>query len=524
MKSTGKAACILPHGVLFRGNAEAVIREKLVRSGYLKGIIGLPANLFFGTGIPACILVLDKENAISRSGIFMIDASNDFTKDGPKNRLREQDIHRIVDTFTKGIDVPRYARWVSRDEIADPKNAYNLNLPRYIDATDSEDLQDIEGHLKGGIPERDIDGLANYWQIMPTVRATLFAPTDRPRYHQLRLPQAEVKHTILDHPEFTAFTTKAATIFTDWRTRTRPKLAAFGEGSHPKALIADIAEDLLESFRAAPLIDAYDIYQHLMTWWNGTMQDDCYLIAGSGWMPGVQPREIVKVKNKEGKLVWPEPGDYKVGQRRFASDLVSATLLVARYFSKEQSQIDKLDARIAELEAEIDERFDDGTGDDGLLSQAVVGDDGKQTITEKSARDSIKKLSGDRSYADEVTALESYLGLLKDLKKVKTSRSEAQKKLDQMIHRKYPALTEDEVKALVIDDKWMARVQGDVQAELDLVSQSLTGRVKQLAKRYATPLPTLEGDVARLAAKVAGHLKAMRLSAGGQVIGRPRLG
>ena len=110
MKSTGKAACILPHGVLFRGNAEAVIRQQLVRSGILKGIIGLPANLFYGTGIPACILVLDKENAAARKGVFMIDASKGFIKDGNKNRLREQDIHRIVDTFTKQADVPRYAR------------------------------------------------------------------------------------------------------------------------------------------------------------------------------------------------------------------------------------------------------------------------------------------------------------------------------------------------------------------------------------------------------------------------------
>jgi type I restriction enzyme M protein len=161
MKSTGKAACILPHGVLFRGNAEAVIRQQLVRSGYLKAIIGLPANLFYGTGIPACILVLDKENATARKGIFMIDASKGFKKDGPKNRLREQDIHKIVDTFTRQDESdPRYARMVPLEEIADPKNDYNLNLPRYIDSTEPEDLQDIDGHLRGGIPERDLDALA----------------------------------------------------------------------------------------------------------------------------------------------------------------------------------------------------------------------------------------------------------------------------------------------------------------------------------------------------------------------------
>src|SRR5437588_2044821 len=138
MKSTGKAACILPHGVLFRGNAEATIRQQLVRSGILKGIIGLPANLFYGTGIPACILVLDKENAAARKGVFVIDASKGFIKDGNKNRLREQDIHRIVDTFTKRADVPRYARMVSLSEIADPRNDFNLNLPRYIDSAEPE--------------------------------------------------------------------------------------------------------------------------------------------------------------------------------------------------------------------------------------------------------------------------------------------------------------------------------------------------------------------------------------------------
>ena len=187
MKSTGKAACILPHGVLFRGNAEATIRQQLVRSGYLKGIIGLPANLFYGTGIPACIVVLDKENAAGRKGVFMIDASKGFIKDGNKNRLREQDIHRIVDTFTKQADVPRYARMVPLAEIADPKNDFNLNLPRYIDSTEPEDLQDIDGHLRGGIPERDLDALADYWQVLPGVRAALFEFGGPPR---LRPPEA----------------------------------------------------------------------------------------------------------------------------------------------------------------------------------------------------------------------------------------------------------------------------------------------------------------------------------------------
>jgi type I restriction enzyme M protein len=245
MKSAGKAACILPHGVLFRGNAEAMIRQQLVRSGYLKGIIGLPANLFYGTGIPACIMVLDKENAAGRNGVFMIDASKGFKKDGPKNRLREQDIHRIVDVFTKQVDVARYARMVPLDEIADPKNDFNLNLPRYIDSTEPEDLQDIDGHLRGGIPERDLDSLSTYWNVLPSVRAVLFESAGRPGYARLKLPLAEVKPTILGHAEFVAFQQKATKSFADWRNSTTPLLTAFDKDDHPKALIETIAEDLL---------------------------------------------------------------------------------------------------------------------------------------------------------------------------------------------------------------------------------------------------------------------------------------
>ena len=175
LKSTGKGAVNLPHGVLFRGGAEADIRKQIIRRGYIKGIIGLPPNLFYGTGIPACVVVLDKEDASARKGIFMIDASKGFIKDGNKNRLRAQDIHKIVDAFTNQLEIPKYSRMVPLAEISDPKNDFNLNLPRYIDSTEPEDMQDIDAHLRGGIPNRDIDELDRYWEVFPSVRATLFA-------------------------------------------------------------------------------------------------------------------------------------------------------------------------------------------------------------------------------------------------------------------------------------------------------------------------------------------------------------
>jgi hypothetical protein len=183
----------------------------------------------------------------------------------PKNRLREQDIHRIVDTFTRQADVPRFARMVRFDEIADPKNDFNLNLPRYIDTTEPEDLQDIDGHLRGGIPERDIDALAAYWQVLPKLRTVLFESAGRPGYTRLRLPVSEVRPTIFDHPEFAAYNRAVSQRFESWRASATKQLRAFGKDGHPKALIERIAEDLLAAFSEAPLLDAYDVYQHLQT-------------------------------------------------------------------------------------------------------------------------------------------------------------------------------------------------------------------------------------------------------------------
>ena len=510
LKSTGKGACILPHGVLFRGNAEAVIRRNLIQRGIIKGIIGLPANLFYGTGIPACILLLDKEHATARKGIFMIDASKGFKKDGPKNRLREQDLHKIVDTFTRQDESdPRYARMVPVTEIADPKNDYNLNLPRYIDSTEPEDLQDIDAHLRGGIPERDLDAFGAYWKIMPELRASLFGKFNRPGYSALKLPIAEVKPAIFSHPEFTAFTTKAKKQFTKWQTATLPLLKGFAHGGHPKPLIETIAEDLLDTFEKAPLLDAYDVYQHLMDYWAETLQDDCYLIAAVGWREGAQPREIHQVKNKEGKLVWPEKEDFKQGKRRFKSDLIPAALLIARYFATERDAIAAHETELASIEQQLDEAREEQSGDEGLLAEVIEGEGEKQKITAKALKARLKDIGRDPDYAEERQALEAYAALLDKQADAKARLKAAQDDLEAKLHAKYPKLTEADIKVLVVDDKWLATLAAAVQGELDRVSQTLTGRIRQLAERYASTLPQLVDEVEVLAKKVEQYLSRM---------------
>ena len=492
MKGAGKAACILPHGVLFRGNAEATIRENLVRSGILKGIIGLPANLFYGTGIPACILVLDKENAAGRRGIFMIDASKGFIKDGNKNRLREQDIHKIVDTFTRQADVPGYARMVRFTEIADPKNAFNLNLPRYIDSTEPEDLQDIDGHLRGGIPERDIDALSAYWQILPGVRAALFESAGRPGYARLKLAMPEVKPAILGHAEFAAFTQTVTTLFAGWRVATTPILTGFDEGGHPKALIETISESLLATFRQAPLLDAYDVYQHLMDFWAEVMQDDAYLIAADGW---VAETTRVLESDKKGKT----------RDKGWTCDLIPKPFIVARDFAAEQAAIEAKEAEWEAATASLTELEEEHGGEDGFLGALD-----KIAKAEINAR--LKEIKYDKEAKDEIAVLKRWLELSESETGLRRAVKELEAELDELAYDKYPELTEAEIKSLVVDDKWMARLSDDVQGELDRVSQKLTGRIRELAERYATPLPQLTDEVAVLAARVECHLKRMGAS------------
>jgi type I restriction enzyme M protein len=442
----------------------------------------------------------------------MIDASKGFIKDGNKNRLREQDIHRIVDTFSKQGDIPRYARMVPLAEIADPKNDFNLNLPRYIDSSEPEDLQDIDGHLRGGIPERDLDALGAYWKLLPSMRAVLFESAGRPGYARQRLPITEVKLAILGHAEFTAFQQKATKVFADWRKVTTSRLTGFGEESQPKPLIETIAEDLLDMFRQAPLLDAYDVYQHLMDYWAETMQDDAYLIAADGWVKGAQPREIVQVKNKDNKLSWPEPHDYLKGKRRFKSDLVPAPILVGRYFIAERNVIEAVDHQLATLEQKLDEMREENSGEEGLLTEVIEGEGDQQKIVAKAVKGRLKEMGKDPLYADERTALEAYSDLLEQQTETKAKRKAAQEDLDKKIDAKYPKLTEAEIKTLVVDNKWMACLSAAIQGELDRVSQTLTGRIRELAERYVMPLPKLSKEVETLAARVDEHLKKMGAS------------
>lgn len=489
LKSTGKGAIILPHGVLFRGNSESEIRKNIIKRGWIKGIIGLPPNLFYGTGIPACIIVLDKENAANRKGIFMIDASKGFVKDGNKNRLREQDIHKIVDVFNKQLETPKYSRMAPTSEIADPKNDYNLNIPRYIDSQEEEDLQDIEAHLKGGIPNKDIDDLSHFWNVCPTLKAALFAPSERACYSILKVEQQEIKSTIYDNADFVAYKSKVNMAFENWKNQSLPLLNTLTVGSKPKELISNLSENILTAFSQLELIDNYDIYQNLMTYWTETMQDDAYLIATNGWNA-----EITIIKNKKGK----ETG--------WDCDLIPKNIVISKYFAKEQSSIDKLTEEKEKIVQQMQTLEEENSGEDDLFSDAR-NEAGKIRQAELTSR--LRVIRGNSENLEEEKVLQAYLGLIEQDAEFSRKIRNAETSLDNKLLHKYGALTEEEIKILVVDNKWLKFISDMVTNEVERLSQRLAGRIKELATRYETPLVKLTTETNNLAQKVDNNLRTM---------------
>ncbi|CAA0155522.1 type I restriction-modification system subunit M [Tenacibaculum maritimum] len=492
LKSTGKGAVILPHGVLFRGNAEAEIRKNILERKWIKGIIGLPANLFYGTGIPACVIVLDKEHANKRKGVFMIDASKGFIKDGNKNRLREQDLYKIVEVFNSQMEVDRYARCVPFAEIE--KNEYNLNIPRYIDTQEAEDIQDLDGHLNGGIPQRDIAALQEYWEVYPTLKQTLLSPL-RAGYLGLNVATSEIKHAIYQHPDFKSYHATLDLTFKEFAAANHAFFNSIDSTTKPKVFIKTIAEDLLIRYANKALINKYDVYQHLLDYWNSTLKDDVYLLIEEGWVANT--KRVIE-KNKSGKEV----------DKGWTCDVLPKQLIIDTYLAKEQQALQAVEAELESVQAKSAEWIEEHTGEEGLLQEAT---NDKGGITKTTLSKYLKEIKDEPT---EVAAFKVANQLLKLFNKEASLKKEVKvmaTDLDALCLAQYGKLTEEEVRELVVDKKWLASLQATLQTEMDAISQRLTSRIQELAERYEHTLTELDGTTNVLENKVSEHLKTMGL-------------
>ena len=499
LKSRGKGAIILPQGVLSRSK-EADIRRNLIECGFIKGIIGLPANLFYGTGIPVCILVIDKENATHRTGIFMIDASKGFPKNGNKNRLRPQDIHKIVSVFNEQTELPRYSRMVPISEIANPMNDYDLNILSYIGLSEPEDLHDFDAHLNGGIPDKDIDALDTYWAAFPTLRNALFKANGRPGYSDLLVETHQVKMTIRSHIDFKLYRRRVNTVFTAWREAHELRLLGIDVGTVPRKIIETLSEDLLTRFSNLPLLDPYDVYQKLMDYWDDIMQDDVYLISTDGWVEAAKPREVIQ----EGQVK--EAPDLVIKKNRYKMGLIPPALIVRFYFAKEQDNIEALQKEQATAAQTLEEYIEEHTSEDGLLADVLKGG-GNITTSSVEILTPYSVTRHETRNEDELDALKHYLSLRDVKSKADEAVRDAQFALDAKVLAHYATLTEGEIKTLVVENKWIARVQSAIVSEIQGLAQALAERVQELEERYAQSLLVLEEEVERYRVRVAEHLQ-----------------
>lgn len=570
---TGKAGIVMPHGVLFRGNSEETIRKKILAKKWIKGIVSLPANLFYGTGIPACIVIIDKENAESRTGIFMIDASSGYKKDGSKNRLREQDIEKIVRYFNGGIEETGYSKFVPYEKITE-ENDGNLNISRYIKKIDDSLPQNIAAHLKGGIPSTDIDSLEKLWAISPSLKTSLFSALDAEHgTYSLAVPSNDIEETIYQDPAVQSEREKElVTTFSVWREEVRDILLSINLETEPKALIRNISDRLLNAYHDSRLLDRYDVYDCLLNYWNEKLQDDVYAIKASGYEAG---REIEyeyakkKAKDENGETV---SVDDTSKVKSFDGALIPREIIERIYFEDEIAAITVLKEQCERIESELDEMREEESGDEGLLRE-VLSESGdsipKANLTKRIKELDAKKTSekadvlaqiaalfaNDKTdeieallkqnpalepkelcnkkgafvkskitsalkeaqadailpeiYADEYTALTAYQEKLSELDEVNKKMKVLLKELDDKVEKKYSELTVDEIKYLLFDEKWMVRLSGDIGNEVDKVLNGLASRAVLIAKRYERTLKQIEERTSASKAAVKSALERM---------------
>lgn len=497
LKDKGKGACILPHGVLFRGNAEADIRKHIVKRGLVKGIIGLPSNLFYGTGIPACIIIVDKEYAASRKGIFMIDAKNGFVKDGNKNRLREQDIRRIVDTWEAHEDVPHYARFVKNEEIE--KNEYNLNIPRYIDAEDDEIVQNIEAHLKGGIPEHDVEQFYHLWEACPSLQQVIFKNGNRKGFFEFIPDKQNMKEVINAHPDFHKQHEELFESYTDWSQLWLPRFNELRPDSfYPKVMIEEMGNSVLEKFTYSKLVDMYDVYDQLMNYCAETLQDDLYLIESDGWKVQTYVPQPTETKKKGAEDTKPKKEKEAKTVNDLACDLLPVDYVVDEYFSTEKEKINFIEKKILNAEASLNELIEEYS--DSYLDAANFTDN---KLNKGNVQKKLKTVVG-----EEAKILKEYINRSNIIAGYKKQLKDENTDLLSLVLKKYTSLTEDEIRELVTN-KWLAAFGNKLVNEIQQISHSVNSKLINLKERYEQTLPEINQEVDKLETKVLKHLEKM---------------
>ncbi|RVY82158.1 type I restriction-modification system subunit M [Helicobacter pylori] len=498
LKNTGKGAVILPHGVLFRGNAEGVIRKNLLTKGYIKGVIGLAPNLFYGTSIPACVIVLDKENARARKGVFVIDASKDFKKDGNKNRLREQDVQKMIDTFNALKEIPYYSKMVSLEEIS--ANDYNLNIPRYI-AAKPESEKDlfalINSHKASYLPQNEIEVYEPYFRVFKELKNTLFKKSDKEGYYALKTECENIKELIIQSSEYQTFHASVLNAFD--RLELFETFNHLEPGFNPKTLIESVCQKVLYEFEKIEILDKYGVYQLFKDYYNEVLQDDWFLLSFNGFRSAKELRELTPLKDKNKKANYLEEPDFVIQKTYYKSDLIPKNLIKQRFFEKEAKELEELENALNEKEANFEEFIEEHSSEERLFYELKINES------------VLKKELKNATDSEDKKILKTALEWLEAKNKALKMKNKAHEELELKAFHQYKNLELGEIKDLIIKDKWLNSLKNALENKILKRINAFTSALNGIIQTYSNSLLELDKEVKESESKVLEHLKDLGL-------------
>ena len=477
----GIMTIVLPHGVLFRGGEEGTIRKNLIEKNNIDAIIGLPPNIFFGTGIPTIIMVLRKKR--DRDNVLIIDASKGFVKEGKNNKLRACDIKRIADTFINRESIPNYSRVVEKEEIRE--NEYNLNIPRYVDSSDRAESWDIYSTMFGGIPVNEINELHKYWDALPGLKEEIFAKTSD-SYAELK--SEDTKQIISESKTVKEFENNFNESFKDFDDFMIGKLLTEPSAINITMQEPIFSEEIFGRLKTIPLIDKYDAYQLLSNQWE-VISVDLEVIQTEGFnaTKKVEPNMVfkkVKGKDQEVQEGW-------MG-RVIPFELVQETLL-----DEELQELKQKENRLAEIVSEIEELFDSLSEDD---KEGDTVNDAKDSFVNAEVIKEAKQLKAevkengkfeDDTYESIIIKVDKLITEQKKLNKEVKSESAA---LHMKTKTTIEELTDDQVNDL-LELKWIAPLVDSLHNLPKTTLQQLTDKVQALAKKYSTTFADINNEI-----------------------------
>ncbi|MBE9487915.1 MAG: type I restriction-modification system subunit M [Bacteroidetes bacterium] len=479
VKPDGIMTIVLPHGVLFRGGEEEKIRRNLIEENKIDTIIGLPSNIFFGTGIPTTILVL-KQNR-ENTDVLFIDASKGFIKEGKNNKLRACDIKKIVDAiFERNDEIPKFARKVSREEIR--ATNYNLNIPRYIDSSSSDESWDIYATMFGGIPNIEIDGFANYWNVFTSLRSKLFKSDDTP-YSTIVVD--DVKSSILNNDDVKSFTEKYNDSFSDFEEFLKSELLDNMKTLSIQKEEHIISKDIFSRISQTSLVDKYYAYQLLDNEWVKIAIDlEIFQTEGFGAFRQVDPNMVTK----KIKSIETEVQDGWVGHI-IPFELVQKNLLTEDYESLKIKE-----EKLSVIPSNFEELLEQLTEDE---KETEVLNDANNAFVVKEVTRKIKELRKEEQTADIKEFLLKLVKVEKLITEEKKLKSEIKKETLALINKTretIESLSEDDI-MMLLELKWIKPLYLSLAKIPDNIINNLTAKIKALTEKYAVSLVSLDGQI-----------------------------